>query len=44
MKVFRSLVLDAPIATAWAAVRAFVRAWLDLAEATSQQALLGGRS
>ena len=27
-----------------AAVRAFVKAWLDLAEATSQQALLGGRS
>ena len=30
---------------AWrAVVRTFVRAWLDLAEATSQQALLGGRS
>ena len=27
-----------------AAVHAFVRAWLDLAEANSQQALLGGRS
>ena len=27
-----------------AAVREFVKAWLDMAEATSQQALLGGRS